>query len=123
LRARKYTKKIEIWQIADVADGYGGNTISETLITSSWANVKTLNNLRDTQRVGELGISDPNSTIIVSLRYRNDIEYNAVNQFLKYGGDKYIIKNAPTNKNLEGTEVEIIAVREATSSVTTLAPI
>ena len=116
--SRKYTKVIEFWQTQEVADTYGGYTISEQIITKSWCNIKTVSSSSKTsQTLTDLGINDPYNSIIISLRYRNDITYNAINQFIKYRGEKYVIQNAPTNINLENTEVEIIAVKQSTESV------
>lgn len=119
MRARKYTKRIDFYQVTETADGYGGYTVSEELITSSWCNIKTPSN---TQRLTDIGITDVLNTIVITLRYRNDINYNAINQFIKYNGLKYVIKGV-VNKDLEGVEVEIIATREQTDSVSELDPI
>ena len=54
MRSRKLSKRVEIWQTSNVSDGFGGNTIAETLITSSWAEVITLNN---TNRSTDIGIT------------------------------------------------------------------
>lgn len=124
MRARKYTRVIEIWQTSSVADGYGGSTVSETFITKSWANIRTVgNNSRYVQRLTDLGITDPTSAIIVNLRQRNDITYNAINQFIKYRGVKYVIQNAPTNIDFMDSEIEIIATRDTTDSVSEITPI
>lgn len=122
--ARKYNKVVEIWQTENVPDGYGGNTINETLITKSWANITTAStNTGGSKRADILGITDPTNTIFIRLRLRNDITYNAINQFIMYRGFKYIIQNNPTQVDFMNTEVEIIATRESTTSVTTYTPI
>lgn len=122
--SREYNKRIEIWQTAVVDDGYGGDTVSETLIASSWAKVSSAsNNARSIGRLTDLGITDPNNAIIVKLRHRNDLTYNAINQYLKYRGVKYIIQNDPTNIDFKDVDIEIIAVKEATTSVTEIQPI
>lgn len=118
MRSRKYTKIIEIYQTSRVSDGYGGYTVTDEIIARSWCNIRTVsNNSRYSQRLTDLGITDPTSAIIVSLRHRNDLDYNAINQYLKHNGNKYIIQNAPTDINLEGVDVEIIATKQATESV------
>lgn len=119
MKAREYTKRVEIWQTSIVSDGYGGSTISETLITSSWAKVETPS-AKQVTLITELGITDPANTIIIKLRNRNDITYNAINQFIKYRGAKYVIQNAPVNVNFNDVDIHIIATREQTTSVSTL---
>jgi head-tail adaptor len=120
MRSRKLSKRIEIWQTSNVADGFGGNTVAETLITSSWAEIITLN---DINRSTDIGITSATNTIKVRLRKRNDITYNSVNQYLKYRGFKYIIKNQPFNVGFRDDVIEIIATKEELKIVTEIAPI
>ncbi|MCB0448416.1 MAG: phage head closure protein [Gelidibacter sp.] len=119
MRARHYTKRIDFYQVTSVPDGYGGNTITEDLITSSWCNISTPKN---TQRLVDVGVTDILNTIVITLRKRNDINYNAINQFIKYNGFKYVIQGV-IDKDLRGIEIEITATREQTDSVTEIEPI
>ena len=120
MRSRKLSKRIEIWQTSNVSDGFGGNTIAETLITSSWAEIVTLNN---TNRSTDIGVTSTTNAIKVRLRKRNDITYNSVNQYLKYRGFKYIIKNQPFNVGFKDDIIEILATKEELRSVTEIDPI
>tara|TARA_R110002126_G_scaffold606_2_gene3758 strand:+ start:643 stop:1050 length:408 start_codon:yes stop_codon:yes gene_type:complete len=120
MRSRKLSKRIEIWQTSNVSDGFGGNTVAETLITSSWAEIVTLN---DTNRSTDIGITSATNTIKVRLRKRNDITYNSINQYLKYRGFKYIIKNQPFNIGFRDDIIEILAVKEEIKTVNEISPI
>ena len=120
MRSRKLSKRIEIWQTSNVSDGFGGNTVAETLIASSWAEIITLNN---TNRSTDIGITSATNTIKVRLRKRNDITYNSVNQYLKYRGFKYIIQNQPFNVGFRDDVIEILAVKEELKTVNQMAPI
>jgi SPP1 family predicted phage head-tail adaptor len=120
MRCRKLTKRVEIWQTSNVPNGFGGNSVSETLITSSWAEVITLNN---TNRSTDIGITSATNTIKIKLRKRNDITYNSINQFIKYRGYKYIIQNQPFNVGFRDEEIEIIAVKQEIKTVAEIAPI
>ena len=113
MRARKYTKRIAIWETTTAADGYGGSTVTEALLNESWANVTNVHS-GNASRFKDLGLIDPTNTIIVKMRWRNDLTYSALDQYLLYNGVKYIIQNAPANIGFNGTEVEIIAVKEQT---------
>lgn len=120
MRSRKLSKRIEIWQTSNVSDGFGGNTVAETLIASSWAEIITLNN---TNRSTDIGITSATNTIKVRLRKRNDITYNSVNQYLKYRGFKYIIQNQPFNVGFRDDVIEILAVKEELKTANEIAPI
>ena len=120
MRSRKLSKRIEIWQTSNVSDGFGGNTIAETLITSSWAEVTTLNN---TNRSTDIGITSATNTIKVRLRKRKDLTYNSINQYLKYRGFKYIIQNQPFNVGFRDDVIEILAVKEELKTANEIAPI
>ena len=113
MRSRKLSKRIEIWETTNVADGFGGSTVSEGLIASSWAEIITLN---DINRSTDIGITSATNTIKVRLRKRNDITYNSINQFLKYRGFRYIIKNQPFNVGFRDDIIEIVAVKEELKS-------
>jgi len=119
LISRKYTKRIEFWQVVETADGYGGYTVSETLITKSWANIRTPKN---TQRLTDFGITDTLNTLSIKLRNRNDVTYNAINQFIKYNGIKYVIKGI-VNTDLLNTDIEILVTREMTNDIEVITPI
>ena len=120
MRSRKLSKRIEIWQTSNVSDGFGGNTVAETLIASSWAEIITLNN---TNRSTDIGITSATNTIKVRLRKRNDITYNSINQYLKYRGFKYIIQNQPFNVGFRDDVIEILAVKEELKTANEIAPI
>ena len=120
MRSRKLSKRIEIWQTSNVSDGFGGNTVAEILIASSWVEIITLN---DVNRSTDIGITSSTNTIKVRLRKRNDITYNSINQHLKYRGFKYIIKNQPFNVDFRDDVIEIIAVKEGLKTANEITPI
>lgn len=123
-RARKYTKRVQIWQTTFMPDGFGGNIVSDELITSSWAKVKSAtSNSKFSQRLIDLGITDPTLALVITLRFRNDIDYNAINRFLVYRNERYVIQNSAVNVDFFNSEVEIIAVKERTQTVPEVAPI
>ena len=124
VRARKYTKRVQIWQTTFTPDTFGGNVVSEELITTSWAKVRSVSSAsRFSQRLTELGITDPTLALIVTVRFRDDIDYNAINRFLLYRGERYVIQNSAVNTNFFDAEVEMIVVKERTQSVPEVAPI
>lgn len=120
--ARNFNKVIEFWQTTNVSDGFGGNTVSDVLITSSFANVMTLGN-KNGYNSDNFGVIYKSNAIVIQLRKRNDITYNALNQFIKYRGVRYIVKNEPTNIDFNDSYIQIIAVKEATKNVSEIDPI
>jgi hypothetical protein len=120
MRARKYNKRLEIWQTSPVSDGFGGSTLQPTLITYSWCKLVTLDrNSRST----DFGITDTTDTIILQLRKRNDLAYNSKNQFFKYRGLKYIIQGTPINVGFEDREIQITLKQESLKEVNDITPI
>ena len=119
-RARKYNKLVEVWQTAPIQNQYGGNTISETLLTKTWANIKTSNSL---SRSTEFGITDTNDTIVLTLRKRNDLNYNSLNQFFKYRGLKWLIQGTPINVGFEDNEIQITLKRQSIKDANIIPPI
>lgn len=121
MRARNITKRIEIWQTVEVPDGFGGSTSSEEKITTTWAEVKTLNN-KFNVRLTDFGISETQIAISVKVRLRPDFTYNSINQFIMYRGESYTINSFPTNIDFDNSYVMFIAVKEAVKNVPILAP-
>jgi hypothetical protein len=123
-RARKFSKRIEIWQTTKVPDGFGGNKIVEKLITSSWAQIVTFSATSSHLRnLNAFGVNDTQNAILITFRKRNDITYNSINQFVIYRGLKYIISTNPNNEQFEDSFITFIGVRQATESVSEIAPI
>ena len=73
MRARSLDKKIEIRSNSPVSDGFGGNTVSDTLIASSWAKVET--SKTSSSNLNEIGLNDLAFNLKITLRKRNDIAY------------------------------------------------
>lgn len=120
MRARGYNKKIEVWQTTIDADGYGGNGVTNTLISSSWCNIKTPNkNYRSTDD----GVTDTTNTLIVTLRKRNDLVYNSLNLYFVYRGVKYIISSEPVNVGFEDRDIQILITKESVLGVNDISPI
>ena len=109
MRARKYNKRIGVWQTSKVPDGAGGNTVSETILFTTWCNIKTLDRV---DRSTNFGITDTNGVFIVQLRDRADFDYNSKTLFFKYRSDKYFIQNSPVNINFEDREIQITVKRD-----------
>ena len=124
MRSRRFNKRIEVYQTGVISDGFGGNTSSETLITSSWAEIKSLNtNSRFGKTSTDFGMNNTQLGVMVTVRLRNDITYNSINQFIKYAGEKYTIASFPENKNFDNSYITFIAIKEDLKSVTTISPI
>ena len=96
MRARGFNKRVEIWGTNTVFDGFSGNTVEETLLSSSWANIETVKPNRGDLNTN-IGILDASNSIIVTLRKRNDLNYDMTTMFVKYRGEKYIIDSFPAN--------------------------
>ena len=121
MRARQFNRKIEIWQTTNVADGFGGSsTPTNELITTSWAAIRTH---KDTRRDTDVGVSDYSEKLDITMRYRNDIQYNSVNQFLMYRGVKYTFTMSPMNMDFNEAFITLTASRQKTNSVPIINPI
>lgn len=124
MRARKYDRRVQIFQTQKVSDGFGGHKTSNTLIAESWAEVRTAASTSAlSQRLTEFGVTDPTLGVIFKMRFRNDIPYTAVNQYIRYRGQDYIIQNAIINEGLDNIEVELITVRQSSKGSERLLPV
>ena len=110
MRARKYNKKIEIWQTTPVSDGFGGNTITSTLLSNAWC--KIITNPKNTNRQTDFGETETFDRLAVQLRKNKNLVYNTQTMFFKYRGVDYNMVSEPVNIGFEDREIEIIIVRK-----------
>lgn len=119
MRARKYNKRIDVYQVTNVSDGFGGNGVGvPTLIARSWCKLITLNKL---DRNTDVGIIDTIDTIVIQLRKRNDLDYNSKNMYFVYRSEKYIMQSEPINVGFEDREIQITLKRESKKGTTSSA--
>jgi len=106
MRSRAFNKRIDIYESTDVADGFGGNTVTNVLVTSSWADIKHVN--INSNLSTELGILAASNSISLTMRKRNDITIDLETMFIMYRGEKYAIKSFPANVNFEDNVIKMI---------------
>ena len=111
MRSRGYNKRIEIWSISLTADSFGGNLVTESLLSNSWANIKTLDSRSGL--VTDFGLLDASTSLVITMRKRNDLVYDIQTMFIKYRNEKYIIKSFPINKDFEDNSISIVCVKES----------
>lgn len=85
--ARKYNKPIAIWQTTNVSDGFGGSTVSTSLVRSVWAHVTT----RNATRVNENGQNDNLQKTVFIIRHNYNFTLSVKDNFIKYNGKIYDI--------------------------------
>ena len=119
--AREYNKRISVYQVESIPDGYGGYTVQKTVLADSWAKlVNSSSSLQ--QRATTLGITDLYEPLIFKLRFRNDLPYNGRNLYLQYQGSEYVIKSITDNNEFH-REVEILCTKTIPETVGLIAPI
>lgn len=112
MRARGFNKKVEVWGLSPVFDNYSGNVAGEdTLLSHSWAKIKTLSTNNTINN--EFGVLDASNSISITLRKRNDLTYDLQTMYIKYRGQKYIIKSFPVNIDFEDALITIICTKES----------
>jgi head-tail adaptor len=123
LRARGFSKRVELWQVVEAADGFGGYTMTEQLITRTWASVRSLSGRAYKDLLTDFGVNVANLAVTITLRFRNDLNYTNLNQFIKYNGDKYIILSFPEDKNFDHRFITFIAYKEPDKTANILEPL
>lgn len=115
MKAREYSKRIEVWEVGQlVDDGFGGTTIGDPIrITATWAKLQT-NGLGN--KAYNLGLVEFNDPLLFLVRGRNDLPYNGRNLYLMYRGQKYIIKSV-RNEDLRDVDTEIFCIKEEPETI------
>ena len=87
--SRKYTRLVDFYKSEPVADGFGGNTVVESLIGSYWSEVKTERSFNDTAQ----GTDVIKNTYLFHIRVNDFIEPHLNSLSIVYNGNKYIVNN------------------------------
>jgi len=103
---RKYTKIIEVWKTTNVADGYGGQTVSTALDYTMWADVTA----KQSSRLNENGQNDNFVQTKFIVRNRVNIDLSIKDNFIKYNGLTYNIDSL-LNIDLDSIDLEILATQ------------
>lgn len=103
MRSRHYDRRIDVYQVSSQNDGYGGHTMTENLLFSTWAKIETMNN----KMLIDYGLTEDVMGVMFKVRHRNDYTYNANNMHVVYRGDKYVIKSI---ENVDFKDVDTIIV-------------
>ena len=114
MKARGFNKRVEIWTLTPVSNGFGGYTNSEALTSTSWAKIETIKPSRSDLNT-DTGVLDASNSIMITLRKREDLTYNLSTMFIKYRGEKYIINNFPINVDFEDSFIKIVCTKESNS--------
>ena len=96
--SRDLNRKIEVWAVTRVSDGFGGYTVSEALLGNSWASLETLNAGQISRAIG---VETSDKVLKVTVRKRNDLQYRSDIHFIVYRGIKYNIIKSPVEDNLD----------------------
>lgn len=87
--SRQYTRKIAIYKTANVSDGYGGNTVTDVLIGSYWAEVKQNSSFKD----NSIGKSDIENNYSFKIRANDNLTLDIDNLSIVYRGNKYVVND------------------------------
>lgn len=87
--SRQYTRKIAIYKTTNVSDGYGGNTVTDVLIGSYWAEVKQNSSFKD----NSIGKSDIKNNYSFKIRANSKLTPDIDNLSIIYKGSKYVVND------------------------------
>ena len=113
MRARGLNKKVEIWGNTSISDNFGGYIVEDALVATSWAKIETAKT--SASKLNDLGLNDMTFNIIVTMRKRNDLSYDSINQFIKYRDEKYMFIVSPINTDFTDSFITLIATKEKTN--------
>lgn len=102
--SRKYNRKIEIFKTTTVADGYGGNTITNVSMGTFWSEVSQNSAFKD----NSLGKADIKNNWSFKIRANPVLLPDIDNLSITYHGNKYVVNDIRYNDELF-REINIIA--------------
>lgn len=114
-RARKYNKKIDLYSVSEVSDGFGGYTTTDALVGSFWVYMTTLNSSsRSNSNSDGFGTIDSANGVRFVFRHNPNITFNYKSMYFVYRGYKYTIQNNSININYSDNEVELFVTKDNT---------
>ena len=112
-RARKYNKKIDLYAVSEVSDGFGGYKTTDVKVASLWCYMTTMSaNSRFNFGGDSFGTIDLANSVRLIFRYNPNLTFNYKNMYFMYRGFKYTIQNNAININYSNKEVEVYATKE-----------
>jgi len=99
--ARNYDKRVEIWNLTEVSDTFGGFVVSESLLIKRWASIETKNSVRTTDN----GKVENFYTSIFKFRGINNFMLSEKLNYIKYKGNKFVIDRI---ENINLVDIDII---------------
>ena len=102
--ARRYSKRIQVWGSTPTHDGFSGRTLTDALVKTIWAEVRTLDPEKSTLNGIERGVLG----VEVFCRKDPGIDWANETLFLVISGARYRILGIE-DLDLNGIEVRILA--------------
>jgi len=106
LTSRRFNKRIEVYENAAVSDNFGGSTVSETLVATVWADLKTM----DKGAVTDIGYTDALLGVNCLVRKPDTFDYKTENMFIRYGGNDYTIVSYTEDINFKHRYIRFMAI-------------
>jgi hypothetical protein len=97
--ARKYDKRIELFTLTPLNDGFGGFTVIPTSMGKKWGHIETKVSVRSVDN----GIVENYQTIAISFRGKG-FNLNVKTDYIMYKSKKYVI-NKLDNSDLTGIDL------------------
>lgn len=107
MNSRALNKKIRIMGVQSVSNGFGGSTVSNFLISNTWAQIKSLSAGKN-WNLSDMGLIQSNNNLLVTVRRNSNIAYSAQRMFFVYRGKEYTIASAPTNIDFDDRFITFI---------------
>ena len=107
---RRYARRIEVWTVTEVSDGYGGYTHSKTKVKDIWAEIDTAKagyQRKTGYKFTQYGLNDFKNPVIFRIRgVQNDIDWSEDTSII-YKGREYIVKGY-VDVGLQGYFIDIL---------------
>ena len=92
MRRNDLNKRIEIYEMTKISDGYGGYLTSTSKVTSTWAKIEPV---EPGQYTSDSGSIEAFKSVKFTIRKRNDLTLKVGKHFILYRGLAYSITNPP----------------------------
>jgi len=107
--SRAFNKRVDLWGLTSVDDGYGGKLVNEQYVMSVWANIKTVG-VGNSYIASNFGVVNADQAVIFTFRKRRDINYNIKGMFIVYRDKRYTVATHPNNEDYKDNLISFIGI-------------
>lgn len=102
---RRFTDRVEIWDAVATPDGFGGNTLAESMVKSAWAKISTINQ----DKLMDYGLDATKYAVNLRMRTVSGVDLESKGIFFKFKARRWAVQSV-RDEDLDGKYMSLVLV-------------